>query len=615
MTKYILLNNDDKNIENYYDYLGNKLLNIGPLKKLNLLVGTNNSGKSRFIRNLIKKTSKAVLYVSSEQDEGKYEFKRKVDYIINSFCKEKFDSIDSPNSIKFKEKLESEKYIDKLMKILNLLEPFEESFKENLLNEAVITLDSNISKELLTKDDFYYIPILRGIENFEKYFKLDSISNIQMTISDFNKLNDYTDLAKKIYTLKTVTEYGISRNSVFTGEDFHNYVVDILLGDEDGRNKFHEFEKFIDDNFYDGEGFSINANKEKRCLMVKVKNDKEHEIYHLGDGIKQLIVILYQIFLHKDEEYTFYIEEPEINLHPGFQRKLMELLMSDMFKKHTYFINTHSNHIIDIINDYDDVALFKFTKGEKLIISKITNNNVSLLNELGIRSSSIFLSNCTIWVEGISDRIYLKKYLDLYFKHQQIENLYKENIHYSFVEYQGNNITHWNFDVENDSEEQINIKWLSHNAFLIVDNDNAASNPSGKKNLRHNSLEKILNDNFYKLKYREMENLISLDILEKMLKTDNNLHELTFKRYNSPQTKHLYEQKRISNPNAYLGEFIEDTYSGIKRYRTDKSKTVKNKAEFAKKICDEINDWDDLTEEAKNLTVSVFNFIKRNNIK
>lgn len=612
MTKYILLNND---ADNYYDDSGNMLVNIGPIKRLNLLVGINNSGKSRFIRSLINKSSKAVIYFDENSNNNAYDFRRRVDNYIDNYCRVKFDSNDSLDAISFKKDLNKVNYVDRIMTILNLLETVSISYKENNINTGIYILNNYLKNNEVNNEKFYYIPILRGIENFEKYFKLESVSNIQMTISDFNKLNDYKNLGRKIYTLKTVAEYGIVEDKVFTGEDFHNHVVDILLGDEDGRNRFHEFEKFINDNFYDGEGFSINANKKKNCLMVKVKNDKEHEIYNLGDGIKQLIVILYQIFLHKDEEYTFYIEEPEINLHPGFQRKLVELLMSDMFKKHTYFINTHSNHIIDIINDYNDVSLFKFTKNKNVTISRLTNDNISILNELGIRSSSIFLSNCTIWVEGISDRIYLKKYLELYFKEHQIENLYKENIHYSFVEYQGNNITHWNFDVDEDSEEQINIKWLSHNAFLIVDNDNASSNPSSKKNVRHNELEQLLNENFYKLKYREMENLISLEILEKMLKRDNNLKELTLKKYNSPQAKHLYVQERISNQTTYLGEFIEDTYDNIKRYRTDKSKTVKNKAEFAKKICNEINDWKDLTEEAQNLTIRVFKFIEKNNLK
>src|SRR6266481_5930628 len=62
------------------------------------------------------------------------------------------------------------------------------------------------------------------------------------------------------------------------------------------------------------------------------------------------------------------------------------------------------------------------------------------------QNSSVFLSNSTIWVEGITDRRYVSHYLDLYQNHLRDESeanslsaprRYRQDLHYSFVEYAG----------------------------------------------------------------------------------------------------------------------------------------------------------------------------------
>ena len=587
---------------------------IGKLARVNILVGENNAGKSRFIRNMIKKgNNKCKIYdgvLSTNQEEY---LKTDLNYIYN-----RIRNINTILYSKLENELKNKKeLVERFCYTYEFCKRNGELWSNEQINQRLqLTKESNyVSGNAISTDNFYYIPILRGIENFEVYFgSKEKLENIQMTINDMNELNNYIGKAKTIYNNKVSNIYNIDSKKVFTAENLYDEVVDILLGEENKREKFHEFENFINNNFYNGEGFSINPMRTKNCLMVKIRGEKEYEIYNLGDGIKQLIVLLYQIYMHKDEKYMFFIEEPEINLHPGFQRKFMEILLSDDFKKHTYFINTHSNHIIDIINENDDVKLYKFKKKkDKKVITEVNNDYVSILNELGIRSSSIFLSNCTIWVEGISDRIYLKKYLELYFKETERENYYKENIHYSFVEYSGGNLPHWNFNPKIDSADQINVNWLSNNAFLIVDNDDTASKPNSKKHLRKQELQTILGNQYYELGSREIENLISLEILEKMLKKDNNIELLTRKKYNTDQWKSRFNQELLSNPSTYIGSFIDETYDLEKKYKSSTSGTIKQKAEFANKICKEIESFNDLTDEAKKLTEKVAEFIIENN--
>ncbi len=86
-----------------------------------------------------------------------------------------------------------------------------------------------------------------------------------------------------------------------------------------------------------------------------------------------------------------------------------------MFSKHQYFITTHSNHLIDSCFDYNCISIYKFINYEnKNNTFKVVNsspNDVETLQLLGVNNSSVFIANCTIWVEGISDKILISKYL------------------------------------------------------------------------------------------------------------------------------------------------------------------------------------------------------------
>src|SRR5262249_51876978 len=144
------------------------------------------------------------------------------------------------------------------------------------------------------------------------------------------------------------------------------------------------------------------------------------------------------------------IEEPELYLHPGFQRVLLKTLAS--FSRNIYFIATHSNHLLDLSLDFEGVSIFTFHKElenssqperqAKFTVERVSSHDHRALQLLGTRNSSVFLSNCTVWVEGITDRRFLSHYLDLYQKTLRAANADKgtaqfiaeEDLHYSFVE-------------------------------------------------------------------------------------------------------------------------------------------------------------------------------------
>jgi predicted ATP-dependent endonuclease of OLD family len=265
-------------------------------------------------------------------------------------------------------------------------------------------------------------------------------------------------------------------------------------------------------------------------------------------------------------------------------------------------MTTHSNHFLDMTLDFNSISVYTFQKKEKegFIIENVKNDDNNILELLGVKNSSVFLSNCTIWVEGITDRIYLRKYLDLYQK--TVGKTYSEDIHYSFVEYGGGNITHWSFLEDSDPlHTNINIEKLCSKLFLVSDQDGAEKN---KKAKRHDDLKKHLKERYYCLKAREIENLLTDDVVIK-----------TIKSFNKKVNENL-DYKEISHTKYELlplGQFIDKNIKGLTKKFSGDSGTIKDKLDFAKKAVFQMETFDDLSKEAKLLTKKIYDFIQKNN--
>jgi hypothetical protein len=157
---------------------------------------------------------------------------------------------------------------------------------------------------------------------------------------------------------------------------------------------------------------------------------------------------------------------------------------------------------------------------------------------LWVRNSSVFLSNCIIWVEWISDRLYIKKFLELFYesnKDNESFKKYEEDKHFSILEYGGWNITHFNFDDWDSDEDTMNIEAIQKNNFMIADNDwnwNWTSfDLTNAKWERLEKLEKIFEENIF-YKHREIENILWIELFkkywEKFLNDEENKKEIKY---------------------------------------------------------------------------------------
>ena len=304
-------------------------------------------------------------------------------------------------------------------------------------------------------------------------------------------------------------------------------------------------------------------------------------------------------------------------MHPGLQRILLNLMTSDRFPNQQYFLTTHSNHLLEITQDMEKISIYRFTKilteskepdiEAKFNIDSVSSGNRSLLDCLGVANSSVFLSNCTIWVEGITDRLYIRKYLELYNKAHKEDKEYSEDLHYSFLEYSGSNIAHYSFL---DKEEQpINFERLCGTVFLICDRDKG-------KDERFENIQRVLGDRFYVLESREIENLLSKEIIIQTIKSyeDGEVElnaNFTEKTYKKEKLGRFIEVRVLKDKNK--SKRIKKTNDKEFHPYSEKSGTIKDKLTFAKKALDFLTDYEDLSKEAKKLTEKIYDFIKKNN--
>jgi predicted ATPase len=117
------------------------------------------------------------------------------------------------------------------------------------------------------------------------------------------------------------------------------------------------------------------------ALEVKTKNLWSN-ITDVGYGISLQLPILFQAIMseyYTKKGETLLIEQPEVHLHPNLQAKFIENLLS-IGKKNTYFIETHSEHIIRklqlLVKNKEfqlkpsDISIHYFKRGDnKFIVS------------------------------------------------------------------------------------------------------------------------------------------------------------------------------------------------------------------------------------------------------
>lgn len=183
-----------------------------------------------------------------------------------------------------------------------------------------------------------------------------------------------------------------------------------------------------------------------------------------GTGIHQLIILSIAVLGH--ENSLVLIEEPEIHLHPLLQRRLLDFLRRETTNR--YVITTHSSALI---TPSQDLAVTHLWTKDGVTASRLvetTGHSLEALRDLGVRASDILQANSVIWVEGPSDRIYLRHWLELLYPGE-----FREGIDYSIMFYGGRLLAHVTLgrDVDRDADDLIHLLRINQHSAILIDSD------------------------------------------------------------------------------------------------------------------------------------------------
>jgi AAA15 family ATPase/GTPase/cell fate (sporulation/competence/biofilm development) regulator YlbF (YheA/YmcA/DUF963 family) len=452
-----------------YRSFGEEIQRFDKFSKINLFIGKNNCGKSNLLRfvsdifprlthgDSIKfdkldshKTSNAEFvfgyprYFKKDED-GKYvtfreEIKKKV--------QKGYISEDSFNSIirLFKEKskldngiLDSEFVWFEFDNNLNpLVPPWQKAF-DSIGDYYIRELWGHLSGASGGSKNEHWIP--------ETIYKLKP---------QFQSIN-----TALIPAIRKVGAKG-TISSDFSGEGIIERLVKLQnpnLDHREDRVKFEYINDFLQ-NVTDNDNATIEIPHDKETILVHM-DGKTLPLESLGTGIHEVIILASAATTL--ENTVICMEEPELHLNPILQKKLVRYLLNST--KNQYFITTHSAALMDT----PEAEIYHINLEDNQSKSyRVTSDKhkAEVCKDLGYHPSDLLQSNCVIWVEGPSDRIYIN-----YWIRSQAPEL-TEGLHYSIMFYGGKLAYHLSGnDTDEIIEDFISLRRLNRNSIIVIDSD------------------------------------------------------------------------------------------------------------------------------------------------
>lgn len=252
-------------------------------------------------------------------------------------------------------------------------------------------------------------------------------------------------------------------------------------------------------------------------VFLKEEGMDRRPLSRMGSGLKTIILVLLNLLVipelrgYKDKYLVYGFEELENNLHPALQRKLFEYIYNFAIKHNVkVFITTHSHVAINAFYDKDEAGIFHvYKQNGKAHIKRIESyiDKVQILDDLDVKAIDLLQSNGIIWVEGPSDRVYIQRWLELYYPDQFIEG-----VHYQFLYYGGRILAQYSAQEVTDL---ISVIKTNRNAIIVMDSDKKSSSA------RLNETKKRMIEEFDNLgmmywvtKGKEIENYIPMEVIE-----------------------------------------------------------------------------------------------------
>lgn len=166
--------------------------------------------------------------------------------------------------------------------------------------------------------------------------------------------------------------------------------------------------------------WTIEQNDNGMYYLKLIVNGCTHSSEGLGDGIWSVFTICDALY-DSEPQCTICIDEPELSLHPAYQKRIMKLF-NRYSEDRQIIINTHSPYFIDILSIVNGAVLYRTVKnsGGDIDVFSLSEDsrknlegflkNINQPHTLGIEAKEIFfLEDKIIVTEGQEDVIMYSK--------------------------------------------------------------------------------------------------------------------------------------------------------------------------------------------------------------
>jgi len=249
-------------------------------------------------------------------------------------------------------------------------------------------------------------------------------------------------------------------------------------------------------------------------IFLTTENHGDVALSQSGSGLKTALHLLSNIHLvlkANDESISsglYLFEELENSLHPRMQRNIYKYIREKFTDKSICIFSTHSPIAIDFFQSDEDVSIYDVSQvsgNTKCRRINAFDDKVGALDALGVKASSALQSNFVIWVEGPTDRIYLKKWLEFVSGGEAIENR-----DYVIMFYGGKLLSHLTVSEDDEITELIRLLKINTKCAVLIDSDRSSEGTRIRGTKRRISQEARANSLMcWVTKGREIENYIS----------------------------------------------------------------------------------------------------------
>lgn len=531
-----------------YRSIGDEMVRIGPLKKVNLIIGQNNVGKSNIVNFLNDQYAYFVEKAKNQQYFGRNQqenpFKDIDQHISNARAQHRisFPLFEEDIDSYINQKLPNERqnaFLRQLARRVLCSECFMLdgaiwfTYKAGSPN-GTFELEINADDVFQELNEREWQQLWSGLTQkrgggLRQHWLPESLKALAY-------LPDSIPNVEVIPAIRKIGGAGSEAND-YSGEGIIERIAKIQnppLAQQKLKEKFVAINGFIKE-VLENDTAEIEIPYERNMVLVHM-DGKTLPLESLGTGVHEVVILAAAATLL--EETILCVEEPELHLHPILQRKLLKYLSEKT--ENQYFFTTHSAHLLDAVES----EIFHVTQVDGVSCVEAissTKQRSNICNDLGYKASDILQANCVIWVEGPSDRIYLNYWLETHSPDLV------EGVHYSIMFYGGrlfSHLTALDQDIENEAvEDLISVRKLNRNTVIMFDSD------KDRPRARINATKQRLKDEFnsgpgfaWVTKGREVENYLDFNKVEESVKA---VHPSASNLVNKGEWENLLKYKKI----------------------------------------------------------------------